>query len=45
MVTTNQKPITDIQEIKRKEHKHSTKESHQITRKKNKKKMKGELQK
>ena len=32
MVTTNQKLITDIRTIKRKEYKHNTKENHQITR-------------
>ena len=36
MVATNQKPITDTQKIQRKEYKHNTKESHQITREENK---------
>ena len=36
MVTTNQKPITDQQKLKRKEHKHTTIENHQITRQKKK---------
>ena len=36
MVTTNQKPITDKQKLKRKEHKHTTIENHQITRQKKK---------
>ena len=30
MVTRNQKPVTDIQKINRKEYKPNTKESHQI---------------
>ena len=32
MVTTNQKPATDTQKLKRKEHKLTTKENHQTTR-------------
>ena len=32
MVTTNQKPTTNTQKLKRKEHKHTTKENHQTTR-------------
>ena len=32
MVTTNQKPVLAMQKIKRKEYKHISKESHQITR-------------
>ena len=32
MVTANQKPMIDVQNIKRKEFKHITKESHQTTR-------------
>ena len=33
MVTTNQKPVTDMQKLSiyRKEHKHSTKENHQTS--------------
>ena len=30
--TTNQKPTIVAQKLKRKEHKHTTKENHQITR-------------
>ena len=37
MVTTNQKPTIDTQKLKRKEHKHTTKENHQATVKKKKK--------
>lgn len=36
MVTTNQKPTTDTQKVKRNEYNPNTKESHQITREKNK---------
>ena len=36
MVTTNQKPTIDTQKLKRKEHKHTTKENHQATAKQNK---------
>ena len=36
MVTTNQKSITDIHKKKKKESKHKTKDSHQITRGENK---------
>ena len=32
IVTTHQKPTTDVQKLERKEHKHTTKENHQITR-------------
>ena len=32
MVNTNQKPIVDTQKIKRKESKHTTKESHEVTK-------------
>ena len=32
MVSTSQKPTIDTQKIKRKEHKHTTKENHQTTR-------------
>ena len=32
VVTTNQKPTIDTQKLKRKEHKHTTKENHQITK-------------
>ena len=32
VVTTNQKPTTDIQKLERKEHKRITKENNQITR-------------
>ena len=42
MGTTNQKPVTDTQNIKRKKYKHYTKESHQITREENKRRRKGQ---
>ena len=32
MITTNEKPTIDTQRLKRKEHKHNTKENHQTTR-------------
>ena len=32
MVPPNQKPTMDTQELKRKKHKHTTKENHQTTR-------------
>ena len=32
MITRNQKPIIDTQNLERKEHKHITKENHQTTR-------------
>lgn len=38
MVITNQKPITDTQKMHRKEYKPNTKESHQITGKRTKRK-------
>ena len=38
MEITNQKPTTDIQKLERKQQKHTAKESHQTTRKRNKKK-------
>ena len=36
MVTTKQKSIVNIQKIKRKEYKHTTKENHQTTKEENK---------
>ena len=39
MVTTNQKPTIDTQKLKRKGHKHTTKENHQTTGKKQKEEM------
>lgn len=39
-ITTNQIPKIDTQNIKRKEYRHKTKESHQITGKKGRKKRK-----
>ena len=42
MGTTNQKPVTDTQNIKRKKYKHYTKESHQITRDRAESNQKGE---
>ena len=44
MVTTNQKPTIDTQKLKRKEHKHTTKENHQTTREQTKRREKKELQ-
>lgn len=44
MVTTNQKPVTDTQRIKRKKSKHHIEESQQITREENKRKRNKELQ-
>ena len=41
MVTTKQKPIGDTQKIKRKGLKHTTTESHQITKKGSKRRNKG----
>ena len=40
MVTTNQKPVTDTHTKKRKESKHNTTDSHQITREESKRKEK-----
>lgn len=47
MVTTKQKLIINIQKMKRKQYKHSTKESHQTTKKGSKRREKndGEFQK
>jgi len=42
MVTTNQKPIIDTQKIKRKEYKHNSRESHQLTRGRAKEERNGE---
>lgn len=41
MVTTKQQPIVDIQNIKRRESKHTTIENHQIIKKENKTGRKG----
>ena len=40
MITTKQKPILKSQKIKRKEYKHTTEESHQITKKESKRRKK-----
>lgn len=40
MVITKQQPIADIKNIKRKESKHTTKESHQTMKEENKKRKK-----
>ena len=45
IVTTNQKSIIDTHTTKKKEPKHNTKDSHQITRNKRKRKGKKDLQK
>ena len=45
MVITNQKLTTDIQKWRGKEHKHTTKGNHQMTREEAKRRMNRELQK
>lgn len=44
-LTTNQKPILDTQKIMRKESKHKTKESYQITKEKSKRRRKKRITK